>query len=166
MMRSAAIALLPALVITALAMYCGTRQPVPDAPQLFDRYAESWGGKSGESIPLLEGLRLPATVGTRQMFTPSVCAPEATALSNVGLSVCLPIELSAGLVTGWTHQGQRNGCILYSVRFTVPVNRGTCGNPQDAIFFTPTAAGRHQIQYSISSVELPEFHGSFIVEAK
>src|SRR3990167_10818091 len=66
-----------------------------DAPTLRDRYAESWGlGKSGEAVLLVDGVHLPAAVGRHQMFTPAVCAPASTALSNVELTVRLPVALA------------------------------------------------------------------------
>ena len=165
-MRRGLVALvLVAACVMAIMWMRSTRQ-ASERPRLFERYAESWGwGKSGESIPLLEGLRLPTTVGMRQRFTPAVCAPSGTTLSNVVLSVCLPFDLPAGLVAGW-RLNAADGCAQYAVRFLAPINRGTCGNPSDALFFTPTAAGRHQIRYSVSSAELPEVTGSFVVEAK
>ena len=72
--------LLPVLLIVvigsaALGMIWLTVPSDTPTPMLHDRYAESWGfGKSGEQIPLLSGLRLPARVGERRMV-PDVDGP-------------------------------------------------------------------------------------------
>ena len=140
-----------------------------DAPTLRDRYAESWGvGKSGEDVLLADGVRLPAAVGRRQMFTPAVCAPVSTALSNVWLSVCLPLSLHVPdeervgpprLSADGSHQ-------CFVGKFLEPILVGTCGNPEQALFFTPVIAGSHRVEVSVSSVERPEVRLSFFVEAK
>ena len=138
-----------------------------EMPTLADRYAEQWGvGVSGEPVALTEGRRLQATVGKTQMFTPAVCAPPSTTLSNVVLNVCLPFDLLPAVApTAWQAQ-DADGCARYAVRFRLPVNRGTCGNPTEAMYFTPSVAGHHRIDVAIGSAELPEFTTYFVVEAK
>ena len=164
--------LLPGLLIVvigsaALGMLWLTVPRDTPTPMLHDRYAESWGGTIGDHLALPEGAQVSALVGTRKMFTPTVCAPPAVTLSNVVIAISLPAALRVvDLTPVWRPEPGPGRTQQFVTRFGVPVNRGTCGNPEAALFFTPTAAGRHQIQYSISSVELSEFTGSFVVEVQ
>ena len=167
MSRLRSLAVLALLVAILVGVTLWLRSPA-DLPTLRDRYAESWGGRVGDHVVIRDGITLPAAVGRRQMFTPAVCAPVSTALSNVWLSVCLPLSLHVPDEerVGPPRLNADGSRQCFVGKFLEPILAGTCGNPEQALFFTPVIAGRHQVSVAISSVERPEVRLSFFVEAK
>lgn len=143
------------------------RTPTP--PTLVERYAESWGWTGGASIRLVPELRLTASVGQERLFTPAVCAPPETALSNVVLVVNLPAEIAPTSwiePSGWAVQTLRKNVMRFVAIYGLPVTRGTCGNPEASLFLKPTGRGHWPISYRIMSAEASPVTGSFIVEVQ
>ena len=155
-----ALPLIAVVVIVGTAVYYDydRSRPLVDATRLNERY----GGPGGNGFPL-DGKTVQARSGVPHVFTPAVCAPPTTPLTNVELTLCVPWGLSPGAAVGWGVEGHQD-CARYRATFLLPVERGTCGNPEFPVIFQPSSLDRYPINYAIRSDETREVSGSFVVE--